>query len=262
MREYWHKQTVDSPLFPDLLWSRPENRTAAGKLLIAGGNAHGFAAPALAYQESITAGIGSVKVLLPDALQKVVGRHMNAAEFAPSTPSGSFGRQALDSFLELGDWSDSVLIAGELGRNSETAILFEAFISKFGGRLALTRDSVDYFYHIAGDLLNRPNTLLVISMAQLQKLAIAAKFTPAFTFSMDLLHLIDALHELTTHYPIHIAIKHLQNIIVSSGGEVSTTKLAEEVPIWRVRYATHAAIWWLQHPRKTFEAITTSVVNC
>lgn len=262
MREYWHKQTNDASLFPNLQWSRPENRAAAGKLLIAGGNAHGFAAPALAYQESVKAGIGTVKVLLPDALHKIVGSHMHEAEFAPSTPSGSFGRQALGNFLELGNWSDGVAIVGELGRNSETAILLETFVNKFDGRITLTRDCVDYFYHIANDLFSRPDTLLVISMAQLQKLTLTAKFTNAFTFSMDLLHLIDALHELTEQYPVHIIVKHLQNIIVSSGGEVSTTKLAEEVPIWRVRYAAHAATWWLQHPKKPFESITTSVINC
>ena len=41
--DYWHKQTSSKPLFPELIWSRPENRQLAGKLLIIGGNLHGFA---------------------------------------------------------------------------------------------------------------------------------------------------------------------------------------------------------------------------
>ena len=45
-REYWQRQTSEKPLFADVLWSRPENRNLAGKLLIAGGNLYGFAAPA------------------------------------------------------------------------------------------------------------------------------------------------------------------------------------------------------------------------
>src|SRR3954462_7666379 len=111
-RTYWHKQTPDKPLFPDLLWSRPENKRQAGKLLIVGGNTHGFAAAGEAYAEAIKAGIGTARVLLPDGLQKTVGRVFEAGEYAPSTPSGSFGRQALAELLSLSRWADGTLLAG------------------------------------------------------------------------------------------------------------------------------------------------------
>ena len=45
-RTYWHKQGT-KPLYPDVIWSKPENKQAAGKLLIIGGHAYGFSAPAL-----------------------------------------------------------------------------------------------------------------------------------------------------------------------------------------------------------------------
>lgn len=77
MNEYWFRQAKE-PLFPDLLWSRPENKLQAGKLLIIGGHEHLFAAPAEAYSESLTAGIGVAKVLLPDKLQTIL-RHMTQA---------------------------------------------------------------------------------------------------------------------------------------------------------------------------------------
>ena len=70
---YWLRQEQSKPLFPELEWSRPENRLAAGKLLVAGGNAHGFAAPAEAYTAAVKAGAGTVRVLLPDAIRKIVG---------------------------------------------------------------------------------------------------------------------------------------------------------------------------------------------
>jgi len=54
---YWHKQTAEKPLFPDMLWSKPENKSHAGKLLIIGGNLHGFAAAAEAYNQATKAGI-------------------------------------------------------------------------------------------------------------------------------------------------------------------------------------------------------------
>src|SRR4051794_20655319 len=99
--EFWHKQVPGKPLFPELEWSRPENRQMAGKLLLVGGNLHGFAAPAEAYALSLKAGIGTSRVLLPSAIQKAVGPSIENGEFAASTPSGSFSQRAL---VELLDW--------------------------------------------------------------------------------------------------------------------------------------------------------------
>lgn len=260
MHDYWHRQTAEAPLFPDLLWSRPENRAQAGKLLIVGGNAHGFAAAGEAYAETAKAGIGSTRVLLPDSLQKTVGKVFEAGEYAPSTPSGSFAKLALAELLAMAEWSDGVLLAGDLGRNSETAILLEQFINKKDGQLTITKDSVDYFTKVPQALLARQNTLLVLSFAQLQKLAMSAHFSTAFRFDTDFLHLVEALHDFTKLYQTAIIVKHLQTIFVAANGQVSTTKLAEDQEIWRVRVAAHASVWWLQNPTKPFEALTTSLV--
>src|SRR5438105_14108225 len=119
MANYWHKQASDKPLFPELLWSQPENRTQAGKLLIIGGNLHAIAAPAQAYAEALKAGIGSAKVVLPDVTKKTVGPLLENVEYAPSSRSGSFARNALASFVDLSQWADGVLITGDTGRNSE-----------------------------------------------------------------------------------------------------------------------------------------------
>src|SRR4051794_28288010 len=105
-RTYWHKQSASKPLYPDMLWSRPENKRQAGKLLVVGGNAHGFAAAGEAYAEALAAGVGTARVLLPDSLQKTVGRVFEAGEYAPSTPSGSFGRRALAELLAMSQWAD------------------------------------------------------------------------------------------------------------------------------------------------------------
>ncbi|MEK7561819.1 MAG: hypothetical protein AAB541_03065, partial [Patescibacteria group bacterium] len=125
---YWLKQAKDKPLFEDLLWSRPENKRLAGKLLIVGGNLYGFSAPGTAYGAALKAGIGTTRVLLPDKLQKTVGKLMPEAEFAPSTLSGSFARPGLAKLLEEGEWADGVLLAGAFGRNSATAILLDCFM--------------------------------------------------------------------------------------------------------------------------------------
>lgn len=258
---FWRRQTADQPLFPDLLWSRPENKKQAGKLLIVGGNAHGFAAAGEAFAEATKAGIGTARVLLPDSLRKTVGRVFEAGEYAPSTPSGSFSQKALAELLAMSQWADAVLLAGDFGRNSETAILLEQFITKYSGQLTLAKDTVDYFASAPNALLARRDTLLVLSFAQLQKLVIGARFAKAFTFDMDFLHLIEALHDLTKQHQISVIVKHLQTIFVAVSGQVSTTKLAEDIEIWRVKTATAASIWWLQNPTKPFEALTTSLLN-
>ena len=257
-REYWHKQEYEKPLYPNLHWSRPQNRQHAGKLLIIGGNLHGFAAPAEAYQESLKNGIGIARVLLPDALQRTVGRAFEAGEYAPSTPSGSFNQTALSELLQLSHWADGVIVVGDLGRNSETAILLEKFAENFTGQLTITKDGADYFTSSPQTVLKRTDTLFVISLAQLQKLAQAANFAQAITFNMDLLHLVEALHNFTEMFQLSIIVKHLDTVFVAYHGQVSTTRLDKDEEVWRLAAATRAAVWWLQTQGKSFEALTTS----
>lgn len=259
--EFWHKQQAGKPLFPQLEWSRPENRQTAGKLLIVGGNLHGFAAPAEAYSESIAAGIGMSRVLLPSAIQKVVGPSVENGEFAASTPSGSFSQRALVEVLDWSKWSDGVLFAGDLGRNSETAIMVEKFLQKCEEPTIITKDAIDYVVSLPMSALERPNTTLVPSFSQLQRLGIAGKFASPLTFNMDLLRLVDWLHIFTERFAPHIIVKHLNHIFVGVNGEVSSTKLSQDVPIWRLKIATYAAVWWIQNPSKPFEGMTASILQ-
>lgn len=258
-RSFWHKQGKE-PLFPDLLWSRPENRTQAGKLLIIGGNAHGFAAAAEAYAVSVASGIGTAHVLLPDVIKKVVGPVLETADFAPSTPSGSFSQKALSDLLAHAQWSDAVLMAGDLGRNSETAVMLESFSRKYSGQLTITKDAIDYFTSTPMTILSRPETTFALSLAQLQKLGQQSKTTQAITFGMDMLHLVDWLHAFTEKYAISIVTKHLDTIFVANMGKVSTTPTVVSLEdAWRLPTATAGVVWVIQNPTKPFEALTTSV---
>jgi NAD(P)H-hydrate repair Nnr-like enzyme with NAD(P)H-hydrate dehydratase domain len=259
MQDYWLKQQPDKPLYPDLLWSRPENKLQAGKLLIIGGNSQGFAAAGEAFGTASKAGIGTARVLLPVSLQKTVGRIFEVGEYAASTPSGSFSKAALAEYLDMSLWADGVLLAGDLGRNSETAILLESYLDKYPGQITVTRDVITYFGELPTVVLTRPKTLLVLSMSQLQKLGVSSRFTMAFTLSMDLLRLIENLHEFTKRYPIAIITKHHETIIVAVNGQISTTKLVNDRKVWRLHTATYASVWMLQNPSKPFEALTTAV---
>jgi hypothetical protein len=260
-RDYWHKQTPDNLLFPQLEWSQPENRLAAGKLLVVGGHLHSFAAPAEAYTEAGRAGVGTARAFLPIALRRTVGKAFVAGEFGASTPSGSFSQEALGELLEQAHWADAVLFAGDLGRNAETAILLEKFLHKSSVAITLTKDAVDYATSTPQTVLHRENTLFVLSLSQLQRLGTAAAFPAPVTFGMDLLHLVDWLHEFTTRFAPHIIVKHLETIFVAANGQVSTTRLATDPSIWRLKTAAHASVWWLQNPSKPFEALTTAVAT-
>lgn len=256
--DYWSRQTVDKPLFGDLLWSRPENKRLAGKLLIVGGNLHGFAAPGAAFGAALKAGVGTARVLLPDKLQKTVGKLIPEAEFAPSTPSGSFSKMALAQLLEAAGWADGVLLAGDFGRNSETAILLDCFMNKFEGQVTVAQDSLDYFWGPKSPLIERSNTLSVVNLGKLQKLAKNNRPATPVLHNMMLADLVETLHDWTTGNSGQIITKHADNFIVASGGQVSTTSSVNESS-WQVELAAYASVWWLQNPQKPFEALTTSV---
>jgi hypothetical protein len=255
-RTYWHKQGKE-PLFPDLIWSKPETKHAAGKLLILGGNSHGFAAPAEAYQVATSAGIGTVRVALPDSLQKTVGAFLENAFFLPGTPSGSLAKAALAELIEHAAWADGVLLTGELGRNSETAVLLESFVTKYKGLLVITRDAADYFYAHPETVLARENTVVVISLSQLQQLAKNMKYPEPVRFQMDVMQLVDWLHVFTQKYPCNIMVQHLEKVFVASKGQISTTD--HQTEIWRLQTASKASVWTIQHPSRPFEALTSSL---
>lgn len=254
----WQKQG-NTPLFPDLLWSRPEQKTAAGKLLVVGGNLHAFAAPAEAFSEAEKAGAGSVRVVLPDATKKIVGRIMEHVEYAPSTPSGSFAQQALSELLDISLWADGAMVAGDLGRNSETAILLEKYAAKYTGQLTITKDAVDYIISQPLIVSKRPATTLVMSFAQLQKLAVSLEFDHAFTFDMTLPNLVRALHELTKRFPFYVVVRHLDQTHIAVTGSVVSSKATNATDIWRIKTAAHTSVWWMQNPQKPLESLTTAV---
>lgn len=258
---YWQQQTAGQPLFPDLLWSRPENKAFAGKLAVIGGNLHGFAAPAEAYNTATAAGVGLTRVLLPLAVKKLAGGVLPELEYGEANPSGSFAQKSLSEWLALAAWADGVLLAGDFGRNSETAIVLETFLRKHQGQVTITKDGVDYALHIAEAILARQDTTLVLSMAQLQRLCIAARTTTPITLDMDLLRLVDVLHELTKQHNVHIVVKYGPVICVAVDGLVSTTRLANDTPIWRVATAAAVAVWWLQNPGQAFQSLTTAIMH-
>lgn len=261
MHPYWQQQAADKPLFPDIEWQKPEQRNMRGRLGVVGGNKLGFAGIAESYSTALSAGAGGVRVLLPDCLRKSIPPTMTDVVFGASNPSGSLARDALDDVRALGSWASLILLAGDAGRSSETALVYSDFIRTYDGPLVITRDAVDLVRNDADALANRPETTLIVSFAQLQKLFQALYYPKMLTFSMQLMQLVEAVHAFTITYPITIAVLHRETLIVAHDGQVTTTKWDSPMAIWRGQTAARAASYLLWTPSQPLQAITTSLVS-
>lgn len=261
MHDYWKQQQPTKPLFPDIEWSKPEQKSSRGRLGIIGGNKLGFAGVAESYSTALNTGAGEVRVLLPDCLRKSIPPSMTDVIFAPCNPSGSLSRDALPDLTALGTWASCLLLAGDAGRNSETAIAYSDLIRNYTGQLVITRDAVDLVKNDAEALVNRPNTTLIVSFAQLQKIFQAVYYPKMLTFSMQLLQLVETVHKFTVTYPVTIAVLHRDTLIVAHDGEVVTTKWETPLAIWRGITAARAATYVIWTPSQPLQAIVTSLVT-
>lgn len=256
---YWRKQNITEPLFPDIEWNKPERRDLAGRLGIIGGNKLGFAGVAEAYSTALNSGAGQVRVLLPDVLKKTIPSVITDTIFTATNPSGSLASDALGDMLALGEWSSGVLLVGDAGRNSETAIAYEKFLSEYQGPLTITRDAIDLIKNDSHLLVERQNTLLVGSFAQIQKLFQAVYYPKVMTFSMQLMQCVEAMHKFTITYPISIVTLHQDNLIIASGGEVVTQEWDSPLRIWRGETAARMATYWMWNSAKPLESAAASI---
>jgi hypothetical protein len=258
--DYWRIQDPKKPLFPDVEWSKPEQQLQRGRLGIIGGNKLGLRAVAESYEVALQTGAGEARVLLPDSLKKTVPKAMHDVIYGVSNPSGALAKDALIECLAIGAWSSTLLLIGDAGRNSETAIVYEQILDKYQGPLVITRDAFDLVRLAGEQLVNRPDTHLVLSFAQLQKLFQAVYYPKVLTFSMQLMHLVEALHKFTITYPVSLTVFHQETIIVAFDGAITTTPWENPMAIWRGNTPTRAATYLMWTPNRPLEAITASLV--
>jgi hypothetical protein len=160
----------------------------------------------------------------------------------------------------MGEWASGILLIGDAGRNSETAIVYEDFIRGYHGQLTISRDAVDLLKNTPDLMVERPDTLVVASFAQLQTIFKTIYYPKILTFSMQLQQLVEAVHKFTITYPVTIVTFHQDHLVVAHNGEVTTTPWANPMAIWRGSVATQAAVYWLWSPKKPLEAVSASLV--
>ncbi len=260
MHDFWHRQEKDKPLFGEIVWARPQNKRLKKKLVIVGGNSNAFMQIATSYQQVVNAGIGSCRVVLPDMLEKTVGKSIEDVVFLPSSTSGGFSSNGVLTMHEYSEWGDGIFFPGELGQGSETSIFMEKFVDETKVPLILSGDSLEAFYKEPEKIFNRENTLLVLNIRQLQKMTPKLNFWTPITHSMGLVQLVEALHKITAERETMIVANHENNVLVAMYGEVSTTHIKDD-DNWQLQTASKAAVYFLQHHEKPFQAVTTSLIN-
>lgn len=257
MNYYWLKQKSEEPLFPELEWNKPERRDQAGRLLLIGGHLENLNAPAKSYELVKKEGIGDVKVVLPDKTRRLLEKSLPEALFLPSTVSGELARDGLDEIMGYVAWADTILIPGDLGRNSQTTMLLADIISHCTNQLVITRDGVDALQNTPSMIFDRERTTIVASFSQLQNLMKHMQIPTPLTFNMGLVKFVEFVHEFTLKHPAAIVTLFEGNLVVALNGQVSTTKTSNETK-WRIEIAARAACHQTWQPNKTFEALTHS----
>jgi len=261
-QDYWQRQEEKSPLFKDVLWNKPEQKSKSGKLIIIGGSVHGFRSVVNAYQIANENGAGQVKVVLPDKLKKQLPPDFSDGIFLPSNDSGGFSTSGLGELVESSKWADGILLIGDTGMNSETAVLHQNLLAESSKPITATRDAVDLLLENAEEVAQSANLSLIMTFAQTQKLFQKVYYPKIITFSMNLLNFIEALHKFTITYPICLATYHQENLIVSKGGNVITQKSQRgQLMTISGEIATKSATYALWTQNNQIASIATAFTN-
>ena len=256
-------QDTKKPLYPEIIWNKPETKALAGKLLIIGGNVHAITAPSTAYALALDAGAGEVKVVMPAATKRYFAHSTIPLDimFAESTPSGSFSTAASDVLMQYLAWADYVFIAGDVSKNSETAMMLVDVIKNYSGPICITGDALDALLQEATTVLQRHNTLIVPSFTMLQKYTIKANHNTALISNMLLKSMAEWLADFSNTHAATILFAHHNNAYSALLGEVIISTPISYDGNWELRTATTASVWAMQHPATQFKAIATSVTQ-
>lgn len=250
----WLKQSKDKPLYPELIWSRPENKNLAGRILVIGGHSGGLSNIVSTFEFAKKAGAGYVSAILPDSTKKFVGQ-MDDITFAPSNSSGGFSREATAELIEKAYVADITILCGEMGQNSETLVAINRLVNEYKGCIAISSDALDYFNQQPLDIFDREKTLIVSNTKQLQKLSANLRLTDNITSDMELTRVTNFLNNFT-NYPSALILEHQNNIYCHYIDKISITTGDK---INQIKTLAYASVWLAQNSSKVFEAITTAV---
>ena len=256
--DYWKRQSKTC-LFPEVDTWQPEQRRFAGKLLIIGGNKGAFYAAAKAMETANKMGVGEVRVLLPDSLRGKLPK-IPEIYFAKAEASGAFGKASMTDMLEHLQWAEAVLIAGDLGRNAETSVVFAQFMKFCDKPVTIARDGIDV---LTPDVMNwsmrEEKTMLYLTMPQLQKLLRTLYYPKLITLSMPTSQLVETLHKFTLSFPLSLVTYHNEQIVIAHNGAVISEDIADtdytQITFWDGRVMACSAVLSLWNKELSSEKV-------
>lgn len=257
--DFWRQQTSESLIYPDFTWRIPEKPQDRGNFLIIGGNARAFSAVSIAYQTAKDLQLANIRILLPDALSRSIRKNTPDALFLPTNNNGGFSKKGLPEALAAVNWADSVIFIGDSSQNSETALFLEQVLLQSDKKVLIARDAIDLLKNLGEALMNRPNTTLSVSFAQLQKLFQSVYYPKVLTFSQNLTQVVENLHKFTLTYPVAIELFHQDHLFLAAGGQVITQKYVKATDIWTGKLPTRSAVYQLWSD-DLVEALAASIV--
>lgn len=248
------KQDPKNPLFEDLVWSRPENKRSAGKLLIIGGQAGDFMNVSAAYSFSKEAGAGTIRLILPDSLKKIAG-NIEDAEFALSTSSGSFAKAALATFFDNSDWADHVLLAGDFGKNSETTVILDGFLLRGIKPTTISQNALPSIGIKLEQLVNMPVNL-AIERKVFQKIGTALGTHIPITSITSFDQMAKLIEDISSSTKASFVVVDEDQIWCARGGEVVVTRAK---PPDLNALSAYCSVWLMQNLTKPLEALSTAI---
>jgi hypothetical protein len=210
------------------------------------------------YSAALETGAGQVKVALPDKLKNSLPPDFSDGVFLPTNPSGALSKDGEEQLITAGQWVDGILLVGDSGMNSETEVLFNKLLSEVATWTTITRDTLDLLLTSAPDLVNRPQTHLLVNFPQVQKLFSAVYYPKILTSSIQFTGFIEALHKFTITYPMTLTVLFNGQIATAHAGQVVSQNFPDQMPLINGALSARTAAYQLWNPKKPLEAIATS----
>ena len=164
-----------------------------------------------------------------------------------------FSRQALAEFLDLSDKTDSVFLAGNFGKNSETTLMLESFINKYTGLLFISSSAIESFNNLKS-MIQRPDTVIFVSLNQLRNIAIILKSEIPITSDIGKPRLAEALKILGKEAKAMI--------VLVKDKEIWTVKNSNVCECKNLGFSeAKSVVWATQQSNKIFKAIISSCIQ-
>jgi hypothetical protein len=236
---------TDSPLFPNVLFSRPVTRAGGGTLLLVGGHSGEFSLPTAIHQLALAAGAGECRVVMPDVLAKLLGG-APGTHFVAASPSGSLGTEGLGRILELSEDSDAVALGASLSNNSNTSILIEKLALELERPVIAFADALTALQHKIETITDNPDALVIATMPEIFKLCGQLGVSINIRKNAGLINKLEIIQDLRAASACEYVVFGSE-IIVAADTEMVVTPINYRLSLVPAAFYAVMSVFWLQN---------------